>query len=73
MMMVQVHCKEPHEGKTVTARALRITGDITSDITGDITSSVILREQNVVWFVAASFLSGRRLPQTSRPGGKAHQ
>ena len=46
--------KEPHEGKTVTAHALRITGDITSDITGDITSSVILREQNVVWSAAVA-------------------
>ena len=53
----QLFRKEPHEGKTVTARALRITGDITSDITGDITSSVILREQNVVWSVA---ISGQR-------------
>ena len=38
----QLFRKEPHEGKTITARALRITGDITSDITGDITSSMEL-------------------------------
>ena len=75
LLMVYSFCrqlfrKEPHEGKTGTACALRITGDITSDITGDITSSVILREQNVVWSVAASFLSGEGFPRPPAQGAR---
>ena len=45
----QLFRKEPHEAQTVTARALRITGDITSDITGDITSSSRACTVMIVW------------------------